>query len=150
MQIYLVQHGISNPKDQDPEQGLSPEGEKDARRIAETAGNYQIPVQGILHSGKKRAEQTARIMSETLNPEISVETAPGLGPLDDVQAWKEKLHELDRFMLVGHLPFMQRLASLLVAGDQENRVIKFQNAGIVCLEQEQGWHVKWALMPDID
>lgn len=53
MQIYLVQHGASNPKDQDPEQSLSPEGEKDVRRIAETAGNYRIPVQDIMHSGKK-------------------------------------------------------------------------------------------------
>ena len=150
MQIYLVQHGKSRPKEQDPEQSLSPEGEKEVRRIAETAGNYRIPVQGIMHSGKKRAEQTARIMSSTLNPAISVETAQGLGPLDDVQHWKDKLEELNRYMLVGHLPFMQRLASLLVAGDQENRVIRFQNGGIVCLEEEQGWHIKWALMPNID
>ncbi|WP_291319022.1 phosphohistidine phosphatase SixA [Desulfonatronospira sp.] len=150
MQIYLVQHGLSRPKDEDPEQGLSPQGEKDVRRIAETAGNYRVPVQGIVHSGKKRAEQTARIMAGTLNSAISVEAAQGLGPLDDVQAWKDKLEELNRFMLVGHLPFMQRLASLLVAGDQDNRVIKFQNGGIVCLEEEQGWHVKWALMPKVD
>ncbi len=150
MQIYLVQHGISNPKEQDPEQGLSPQGEKEVRRIAETAGNYRVPVQGIMHSGKKRAEQTARIMSGILNPTLTVESTSGLGPLDDVQAWKEKLGKLNRFMLVGHLPFMQRLASLLVAGDQDTRVIKFQNGGIVCLEEEQGWHVKWALMPNID
>ena len=150
MQIYLVQHGKSRPKEQDPEQSLSPEGEKEVRRIAETAGNYRIPVQGIMHSGKKRAEQTASIMSEILNPAITIETASGLGPLDDVLAWKDKIQELERVMLVGHLPFMQRLASLLVAGDQDNRIIKFQNGGIVCLEEEQGWHIKWTLMPNID
>ncbi|EFI35627.1 phosphohistidine phosphatase, SixA [Desulfonatronospira thiodismutans ASO3-1] len=150
MQIYLVQHGKSRPKDQDPDQSLSPEGEKEVRRIAETAGDYRVPVQGILHSGKKRAEQTARIMSGTLNPAISIEAAQGLGPLDDVQAWKDKLEELNHFMLVGHLPFMQRLASLLVNGDQDNQVIKFQNGGIICLEKEQGWHIKWTLMPSID
>ncbi|WP_291322007.1 phosphohistidine phosphatase SixA [Desulfonatronospira sp.] len=150
MQIYLVQHGKNRPKDEDPEQSLSPEGEKDVRRIAETAGHYQVQVACILHSGKKRAEQTAAIMAESLNPSQGVRSAEGLGPLDDVQAWQNKTSSLDRFMLVGHLPFMQRLASLLVAGDQENRIVKFQNAGIVCLEEEQGWHVKWTLMPGIN
>jgi phosphohistidine phosphatase len=52
-------------------------------------------------------------------------------------------------MLVGHLPFMERLASLLVFGDPARLVVKFQNAGIVALDQDSAgrWFVRWALMP---
>ena len=38
-----------------------------------------------------------------------------------------------------------------VAGNDELCVFKFQNSGIVCLDnnQENGWYIKWALMPNI-
>jgi phosphohistidine phosphatase len=55
-------------------------------------------------------------------------------------------------MLVGHLPFMERLAAYLVTGSWERRIIKFQNGGIVCLDKESetgGWFIKWTLMPNI-
>ena len=55
-------------------------------------------------------------------------------------------------MLVGHLPFMERLTSHLITGSSENLVFKFQNGGIVCLDQDPGtdtWFIKWALMPNI-
>jgi len=150
MQIYLVQHGKSRPKEEDPEQSLSPEGMADVRRIAETAGNYGVPVLTVLHSGKKRAVQTAEIMAEHLKAEQGVREGENLKPMDNVHSWADKAAGLDRVMLVGHLPFMERLASLLVAGKPDIRVIRFQNGGIVCLEQVDGaWHIKWTLMPRI-
>lgn len=150
MQIYLVQHGISKPKDEDPERSLSSAGEADVRRIAETARNYSIPLRGIIHSGKKRAQQTAEIMAEALQPPQDIQVGEELGPVDDILVWAPKCPDLDQYMLVGHLPFLERLTNQLVAQNPDNRVIKFQNAGIVCLElEEQKWHIKWALMPQI-
>lgn len=55
-------------------------------------------------------------------------------------------------MLVGHLPFMERLTSTLITGSSERLVFKFQNGGIVCLDREAdqpAWFIKWALMPKI-
>lgn len=53
-------------------------------------------------------------------------------------------------MLVGHMPFLARLAGLLVAGNPETEVVRFQNGGIVCLEGEGGrWRVRWAVVPDL-
>ena len=52
-------------------------------------------------------------------------------------------------MLVGHLPFMERLTGYLAAGSPERLVFKFQNGAIVCLDQASGggaWFIKWALM----
>jgi phosphohistidine phosphatase len=55
-------------------------------------------------------------------------------------------------MLVGHLPFMEKLTSYLVTGNADKTVFKFQNGGIVCLEEDvakNSWFIKWTLMPHI-
>ncbi len=153
MALYLVQHGRSLPKEQDPEQGLSPEGFADVRRIAGVAGAYGIKPAAIVHSGKKRAMQTARILSEALLGDGGkTEARPGMGPLDNVAAVADRVEPGDDIMMVGHLPFMERLTGLLVAGLSERVVFKFQNGGIVCLDRNpdcRWWHIKWALMPRI-
>ncbi len=151
MQIYLVQHGKSRPKEEDPRKSLTSEGEDEVGRIAQTAGAYNVQTRIIIHSGKKRAAQTAEIMSDFLKPAQGIETWENLNPMDDALPWAEKIEGHDRIMLVGHLPFLERLTNFLVAGDPENRVIKFQNGAIICLEKEdQSWHIKWTLMPRIE
>jgi phosphohistidine phosphatase len=53
-------------------------------------------------------------------------------------------------MLVGHLPFLARLAGLLLTGDPERMVIQFRNSAIVCLAREEdGWLVAWILTPEM-
>jgi phosphohistidine phosphatase len=149
MALYLVQHGRSLPKEVDPDQGLSPEGRTETERIAHLAREYGLKVGGILHSGKTRARQTAEILAAALNPSEGIREAPGLGPLDEVAQWKS-LNPGARLMVVGHLPFMERLASLLVGGSHERPVVRFQNSGIVCLDREEGlpgWVIRWALVP---
>jgi phosphohistidine phosphatase len=151
--LYLVQHGKCLPKDVDPEQGLSEEGRREVARVAAVAANYAIRVATIAHSGKKRALQTAEIIATALNLQDKVAARSGMEPLDEVGRHTADLRSRDDTMLVGHLPFMERLAAALVTGTAEKTVIKFQNGGIVCLEQdpESGfWFIKWTLMPRID
>ena len=150
MALFLVQHGLSLPKDQDPEKGLSDKGHADTIRIAEVAKAYQIPVSKIVHSGKKRAEQTAVIFSDTLGVKNPCERIDGIKPLDDVAAFADRIDPQSNEMVVGHLPFMERLVSHLTTGTIDLRVYKFQNSGIVCLENEEGdWFIKWTLNPNI-
>ena len=152
MALYLVQHGKNLSKDIDPDQSLSEEGESEVRRIAETAKSYGVMIGAIRHSGKKRARQTAEIFSEYLNVK-DVEAAEGLKALDDVTEKAEEINAGQNVMLVGHLPFMERMAAYLTTGSTEYTIFKFQNGGIVCLEQqpEQAfWVIKWAFMPTIE
>ncbi len=153
MALYLVQHGKSLSKDQDPEQGLSEEGIADVNRIAEVARNYRVRPSAIRHSGKKRARQTAEIFAGALLQHEETERISGIDPLDDVTAVAKTLKTGDNLMLVGHLPFMERLTGFLVAGSTEMLVFKFQNGGIVCLDKNpdaQWWFIKWTLMPRIE
>jgi len=150
MTLYLVQHGDALDKAQDPGRPLSQRGVSDTRRIGTVAAGYGVRPAQILHSGKTRARQTAAILAELLQPPGGVQASPGLGPRDEVSALVHRLDELADAMIVGHLPFLARLASLLVAGDADCPVFAFQNGGIVCLCRDgSGWVIRWALMPQV-
>ena len=155
MALFLVQHGISAPKDIDPEKGLSDFGREETNRIAQVAKGYKIAVQKIVHSGKKRAEQTAGIFHETLALEIPMKKISGIKPMDDACIFAATIELEGNLMVVGHMPFMERLASFLITGSENCRVFKFQNSGIVCLDMESGKDneadclIKWTLNPNI-
>jgi phosphohistidine phosphatase len=152
MALFLVQHGKSLPKDKDPKKGLSQEGVAETKRIAEVAKSYNVLVSGISHSGKTRARQTAEIFESILKPEQGMQESSGLNPLDDVADFAEKIDSTANRMLVGHLPFMDRMTSFLITGSLERSVFKFQNSGIVCLDKDSAsgfWVIRWALVPNI-
>jgi len=153
MALFLVQHGTSVPKEVDPECPLTDEGRDTVERIARDAAGHKVEVDLIQHSGKTRARQTADIMACYLKPPGGVHEASGLGPLDDVALAAKGLSGAENVMLVGHLPFMERLVSYLITGSTDRIVVKFQNGGIVRLDRapETGvWFLKWTLMPEID
>jgi phosphohistidine phosphatase len=149
MEIYLVQHGQAEPKSVNPARPLTAQGRVDVEGVGAVAARLGVDVHQIRHSGKTRAEQTAAILGEALSPPGGVVPAPGLAPRDDVLPVAEMLARGSRpLMLVGHMPFMARLAGLLVTGDADCPVIQFRQGGIVCLERQEGrWSVGWVLTP---
>ena len=152
MALYLVHHGQCHPKDVDPDKGLTREGHDAVTRIAGVAKGYGVPVSTILHSGKKRARQTAELFEKALAPPQGLHVKSGLNPLDDVTALAGLIDSKENLMLVGHLPFMSRLCAWLLTGDSEKPVFQFQNGGIVCLKhppESSDWIIAWALMPQI-
>ena len=152
MALYLVQHGKSLPKDKDPQKGLSQEGVAETERIAQVAKGYAVPVSKITHSGKTRARQTAEIIEAALQPSGGIHEGSGLNPMDDVAVFADTIGSTKNIMLVGHLPFMERLTAYLLTGYIEKPVFKFQNSGIVCLDKDpatESWVIKWTLMPHI-
>ncbi|MCG8687603.1 MAG: phosphohistidine phosphatase SixA [Desulfobacterales bacterium] len=156
MALFLVQHGVCLSKVEDPEKGLSDLGREETIRIAPVAKGYNIPVSKILHSGKKRARQTAEIYHEALGLDVPLDVLDGINPLDDVRMFSDTLDPSSGWMVVGHMPFMERLTSFLTTGDEQTKVYQFQNSGIVCLdakEDEDGqwnWYIKWTLNPNIN
>ena len=52
-------------------------------------------------------------------------------------------------MLIGHLPFLQRLASLLLTGSDSLELISFTYSAVVCLEYTEKWEIAWFLTPDL-
>ena len=138
MALYLVQHGKALPKTEDPEKGLSAEGKAETLRIAKVANTYSVNVSEIRHSGKKRARETAEILAAEMSPENGVSVMQGVNPLDDVHAINTRLSLEQDIMLVGHLPFLERLIGLLVCDDADRTVFKLQNRLIysVCRQRK--------------
>jgi phosphohistidine phosphatase len=151
MDLYLVQHGEAKTEAEDPVRPLTDQGVETVRRMASWAAQVGVRVDQIRHSGKRRAEQTAALLAERLNPADGVIAVEGLKPNDDVRPVAEALRAgHGPVMLVGHLPSLSRLAGLLVAGNPEGGVVRFRQAGVVCLSQEEGkWSVNWAMPPDL-
>ena len=152
MALYLVQHGLALPKEKDPEKGLSGEGHAQTERIAEVARGYGVRVSGIRHSGKARAQQTAAIFERYLTPPEGVRQQAGLEPLADAAALAKQLDLSADWMLVSHLPLMERLTTYLLIGSTTPTVFRFQNSGIVCIDKHpetEGAVIKWTLMPNI-
>ena len=152
MHLYLVQHGLSRPEEEDPDRPLSETGKAQTRKMARFAAAVSgMSVERILHSGKERARQTAAIMAAALaGSEAAV--ADGLEPLADPDIWAKRLEdETTATMLVGHLPHLDRLAAMLLTGNRDRSIIRFANAGIVALrrEPEKGWQMAWMVTPDI-
>lgn len=144
VRLYLVQHAEAKREEEDPARPLTEKGWKDARKVAaygvERAGARP---RRILHSGKTRAQQTAGVWAEMLRG-VEVAQADALDPTADPTVWAGRLgRETDDLMLVGHLPHLRRLASLLLCGDAEGEVVAFENGGVVCLERNPA--SRWAL-----
>lgn len=152
MPIFLVQHGLSLPKTVDPEKGLSEQGIAEVTRIAASAKKYGVQIAEIIHSGKKRARQTAEIFAAELLQKGGVKEGLGMKPLDEVTQFANSIDTKKWVMYVGHLPFMERLTAYLVTGSSRHPVFRFQNSGVVCLNQNPDtkfWVITWSLMPKI-
>ncbi len=151
MKLYLVQHGMPVSKDIDPGRPLSPQGEKDISKMAEFLRASDHTVSRVLHSGKMRAHQTAEILAEALLISGEVEVIDGINPNDPVQDFSLRAHKFKHdTMIVGHLPFMAKMVSYLVTGNEDQAIVAYKPGSVVCLQQvpEEPWQIQWMLRPD--
>lgn len=151
MKLYLVQHGRCNPQEVDPEKHLSTQGRGDVEKLAAFLAKAGISPSVIFHSGKARARETAEILAATLHPEGSVIERNDMNPHDDVHLIARDLEGGEEdIMLIGHLPHLSTLTSLLLTRNEGKEPVSFQQGGIVTLErQEQKWTIHWMLIPSL-
>jgi len=153
MRLYLVQHGEAKTKEQDPDRPLTARGESSVDRIAVLVKAAGICVGAVWHSGKTRAAQTAEILRSSLASTEGIVVHDGLEPNDPIEPVQRELAGVSAdIMIVGHLPFLSKLVSALLIGDETIELVAFQNGGVVCLErgEEKGrWRLSWAVVPDL-
>lgn len=151
MRVYLIQHGDALSKDVDPERALSGVGCADIERLAVFLEKTDLAVTRVLQSGKTRARQTAEILATRLAPMVVIEAASGIDPLDDPEPLARQLEASEESIaIVGHLPFLGKLVSRLVAGNEAADIVSFQPGSVVCLERsEDKWTIAWMLRPEL-
>jgi phosphohistidine phosphatase len=155
MRLYLVQHADAVAASVDPERPLSPAGRKTASSLAAACARYRLEAAEVIHSGKARAQETAEAIAEACN--LEARAVSGLDPLDPVQPFARECLSLHTTIVVGHLPFLERLAALLLAGREDPPVLAFQRGGMACLERRSApdtanplgtWCLLWTAFPD--
>jgi phosphohistidine phosphatase len=152
MKLYLVRHGEATHLAEESGRPLSQAGLKEVSIVSKFLGQHHIEIGQIYHSGKLRAEQTANELARAIQPQPKVDVLSGLLPNDEVKPilpycnnWKKNT------MLVGHLPFMGKLASTLLFEKEEGDCIHFQTAAVLCLERAAAfhWSINWFLSPSL-
>ncbi len=152
MNLYLVRHGDAKREEEDPKRPLTEKGFDEVKAVAFYLQKLGIKVKRIFHSGKLRAFQTAEILAQALNPEEGLQEADGLAPMDEPEVWADRVKNInENLMLVGHLPHLERLASLLLCGEPERNILNLKSGGILCLKrrENQSWYIEWMISPDI-
>jgi len=152
MKLYLVQHAKAASKETDPERSLTGEGRRDIQKVAAFIKPLNLSVDYLWHSGKNRAQQTAEILANVVEVRKEMAAHDGLSPNDDVTALKEELISKNQdTMIVGHLPFVSKLASLLLTGSESSGTVAFRQGGIVCLlySDDNQWQLQWMIVPDL-
>lgn len=151
MKIYLVQHGEAKSEKEDPERPLTDKGKQEVELVAHYVSKCGIEVAEILHSSRLRAKQTAELLAQHLSPPQGIREVEGLAPLDDPHVAQELVQGARKpLMIVGHLPHLSRLASLLALGTTDKEIIKFAMGGVICLDYgDNVWSIQWALIPEL-
>lgn len=156
MNLYLVQHGEAMSEEavqrsapgMDREKPLSPRGARDASSLAAACKAFGLDAKEALHSGKLRARQTAQALAEALS--LRLRQIPGIDPLSPVKPFAQECAGMsESVIVVGHLPFLERLATFLLSGREEPAAIAFQRGGMVALERRESgdWRVLWTAFP---
>jgi phosphohistidine phosphatase len=152
MNIYLVRHADAKNEGEDPSMPLSEKGLQDIKQVASFLSRLNIKTGNIFHSGKLRARQTAEVLFEYLRPVHGISEADGLSPLDAPLIWKERLGDMkDSVFLVGHLPHLAKLASVLLCAETGKNIVMLGTAGVMCFLRDNAgeWYLQWMMSPDV-
>ncbi|MFH1279146.1 MAG: histidine phosphatase family protein [Candidatus Eisenbacteria bacterium] len=113
--VVLMRHGHALPSEADPERGLSERGRREAGAVADRLAADGVRVELVFHSGKKRAFETAGVLSRTIASGVPPLRRTGLEPHDDVSDIAGDLASTDvDTAVVGHIPHLEYLLARLL------------------------------------
>jgi phosphohistidine phosphatase len=143
MNLFLLRHAKAQPRSPkwrpDSKRPLTPEGESSMFEVARGIKALDVSFDVILTSPYVRALRTAEILAEVYESEKLFETArlaPEAGAKEILDEVNENFSAAGEIVLVGHEPFMSRLISTLLTGE-DGMAIEFKKAGFCKLTIEK-------------
>jgi phosphohistidine phosphatase len=137
MELYIVRHGIAEekfPDGTDAARALTDEGRRKTARAARGLAALGVRPDLIVSSPLLRARQTAEVLAEALRPAEGIAEAqwlsPGIPPAGTVRQLARLAHR--SVLLVGHMPDVSALASLLLTGRPSADIV-FKKAAVCAL-----------------
>ncbi|MGE5610722.1 MAG: phosphohistidine phosphatase SixA [Bacillota bacterium] len=152
MRLYLVRHAEATVRNGQSDRPLDERGVEDTKRLASFLAPLGLRVQAIWHSGKARTLQTAELLASSVCADQGLVQRDDLNPNDKIRPVIDDVEDMEAdLMIVGHQPFLGKLASKMVAGSKSADVLVFPKGAMVCLETTRlgKWQVAWVLAPDL-
>jgi phosphohistidine phosphatase len=157
--VYLMRHGIAVAVGErgvasDAARMLSEEGRRKTADVADGLRSLECVPDRVFSSPLVRARETAEVVANRLGGmtvETADELAPGVSPADVVR-WLSRV-QAKSVLLVGHLPDLPDLASLLITGGTAAG-LHMRRAAVCCITFETGVHagagtLEWLLQPSV-
>ena len=159
--IWLIRHAEAVPGGDDDTRELSAHGCRQAKGLGRFLRKLELsPPEVIWHSELLRARQTTELLLETTGWQSEVEERPHLRPEDNPISLANQIAAENRpIAIVGHNPFLTRLASWLLTRDTESEAFQMKPATCLCLQNQihsggiHGpfcrWSVDWMIPPHL-
>ena len=130
-----MRHGLAYSEKEDPRCALKPEGIEQVKSVGQAFRILNIRFDLILASPKRRSQQTAALIAESVrypySDIVSTEAVlPGATP-SALISLLEREPDNSHVLVVGHLPHLSDLLSRLCGGGK----IKLDNADLACVER---------------
>jgi phosphohistidine phosphatase len=140
MELYLLQHGLALPAEEDPEKPLSKAGVAQVQAAGRALRRLGVDLGLIACSPKKRSRQSAALIAEAVNFPYSdileSELLLPLAPPEETLSLLRSHGESGAVLVAGHLPSLAEVASLAL-GDGCRVRIHFENGGLCRLDLPQ-------------
>ena len=136
---------------EDPERPLTETGLADAHKLADHLQYQNCHIASTMHSGIKRAQQTAEIIALVCGSE-SITAAPNyLGHNASIEETSNLANSLvEDTLFVSHMPFIAEFVSHLITdAGASSPLVSFPPGTIVCLKRsDESWLIDWMLKPE--
>jgi Phosphohistidine phosphatase SixA len=144
MLLLLIRHAHAGDRDaerwpDDRDRPLTDKGRKTQRKVSRWLGQHDLTPTNVLTSPWVRAAETAQILADELAlpqppiPCTALARAPDLSRLaDDIGEPSSNAI----VALVGHSPWMEELAALLLVGSTASLKLDFPKSGVLGLDLE--------------
>jgi phosphohistidine phosphatase len=145
MLLLLVRHAIASDRDpsnwpDDRDRPLTDKGRKTQRRVSRLLERLDYVPSLVLTSPWLRAAQTAQILVDTLGLDQSPVPCDALATDPDAGRLAECVGEQasDSIVaMVGHSPWMEELAALLLGGSVSSLRIAYPKSGVMGIDLER-------------
>ena len=160
MNIFILRHGIAVERgtkghEKDADRPLIPKGKRQLRKSAAAMKKMKLSFDLILSSPYERARHTAEIVAGELKLKKKLKYSDLLKyeaePQDLILQLTAMKPAPKNLLLVGHEPYLSRLASLLISG-VEDMAMDLKKGGLCKLEAAtlqpgKCAHLEWLLTP---
>ena len=137
MKLYLMQHALAYPAEENPERALSPTGIGQAKAAGRGIKRLNLSFDLIVASPKRRSHQTAALIAESVRfPYSDILTTEAVLPdrsAQELLTLLQKESAENHVLVVGHMPHLAKVASALLQGGR----LQIENAGLTCFDFNQ-------------